>query len=67
MYKSEEDAARAVKITELVEDVDCTRIQCVLLGKHDEMLLPAGFLYGARPEYTAAGGWESFRSYCPPP
>eukprot|EP00965_Chrysotila_dentata_P167107 5518512-Pleurochrysis_carterae.AAC.1 len=38
-----------------------------LLGKHQEqMLLPSGFLRGARPDHSL-NGWEAFRAYHPPP
>eukprot|EP00965_Chrysotila_dentata_P199397 6179357-Pleurochrysis_carterae.AAC.1 len=56
----------AKPLPEQEEDVSCTRVQCVLLGKHQEMLLPNGFLRGAYPNHSL-NGWKVFRSYTPPP
>eukprot|EP00965_Chrysotila_dentata_P177268 5854224-Pleurochrysis_carterae.AAC.1 len=48
------------------EDEECSRIQCALLGKHQQILVPSGFLLGARPDHSV-NGRETFRAYYPPP
>eukprot|EP00965_Chrysotila_dentata_P100229 3311403-Pleurochrysis_carterae.AAC.1 len=61
-----ETETRGKQIVETSEDEACSRIQCVLLGKHQDMLLPSGFLRGAGSDHSV-NGWEVYRAFDPPP